>query len=263
MDDFHIISGPDTETKPNSSKQFAPLLVALLITVSLGTGVYYYQRQSVQGVQTEEEPKMLSAEIPEHEEGVTVSSPSPVISQNPDSNVTFSKTILLKSIAEKSGFISEDGLVAVANRLKAGNDGTLHYHGVITFGLSDLPQGVAIGKATLRLYQTEVKGNPFSLYGNAKLVHVSLGDSLDANDFNDGTLDESTTIPQTTASSWKELDVTEMLKKDLSSAKTDTQYRIQFTNEKPNSSGKEHSVYFESPTNTEGTGNTPQFIVNF
>lgn len=265
-DDFQVI--PNHERNEDSShngfgKNLLMVLFGLVLLSSIGAGSYYFGRQSVAGVSTEitSTPEPTTVTVPMSTTPIPLTSPTSQTSPTPSSKVsptTFQKTSVLKFSPLSSGTVTSNGLVTTKTDIKLGRDNEQVYRGFVSFDLSDLAQGVQIGKATLRLYQTKLEGKPFAEMGAIKVDHLTYGDSLDQNDYALAALTGNfATIPQGTLSEWKEIDVTTRVKSDLSNARSTSQYRIHFTTEKSDTASTGDFLYFDA------TANTPQLVISY
>jgi len=269
MEDFHIISGTDNdEKKKGSFFKYVPVLVILLLAGIVVRNITLLQKPSVEGVQTESK-ESIRFDTPETTVSITDSispsiTPTPTLGQKGTGTPSATKTIILKSRTDEDGFVTSSGLVGVNTAIKIGDNGTDTFRGYVSFTLDDLPQGVTISKATLRIYQTKITGNPFGMHGAIKIDHVAYGAVLNSDAYN-STSEKSAfaTIPQSTSAGWKEIEVTKELKTDISNAHTRSQYRIHFGEEKVSKEGSENMVYFESASNSLGSGETPQLVVTY
>lgn len=272
--DVQILPNRDSDKKSGFPKQivFFAFGVLFLLT-SIGIGSYYVGRRSVQGAKTE---NTESIKIPDPSIVVTVTdTPTPTQEASSSGTLTptkkgsptpsvFSKTMILKSVGKIDGYITSDRAVTTTNDIRVGDNGQSALRGFVSFDLSTLPQGVKIGKATMRLYQSKVEGNPFSSHGALKIDYLTYGETLEATDYGQSALSLSfATIPQSTTEGWKEIDVTAKVKEDLTNARSLSQFRIHFTNETVGSEKKENYVSFESAENTNKTGDTPQLVVSY
>lgn len=193
------------------------------------------QQEEVAGVETKEE-------------GITLT-PTPIL-----------RTITIKSQATLDGWRASNGGGNTAWYLQIGRNTTLTTRSYVSFDLGAIPEGVTIQKATLRLYQVEVIGSPYSS-NNLVVDHVNYGDSLTKEDYdltplssNIGTLTSNAVIE------WKDIEVTNNLRVDVSSGRTRNQYRLRFAGE---AVGPEAWARFESGDNYKGTGNLPQLVVEY
>lgn len=275
MDDVHIFANKEESPKKSSSKGMVLSFLVFFALIALVGGSYYIGRTSVKGVKTEA-PVSLSREVNQIVETsaspsttptplvTQTGSPSPTLKGSPTPS-TFSKTLLLKSKSDLEGFTGSASPPSITEDIQFGKKSGTIVRGFVAFDLTAVPQGTKVGKAMLRLYQVEVKGYPFSDLGAMKIDHLNYGDSLDTSDYALAALSSSfATLPQSGASSWKEIDVTGKLKDDIANARSFSQYRLHFSVEKAgNGSQDDATIHFESSRNTHKTGNSPQLVVSY
>ncbi len=194
-------------------------------------------------------------------------SPSPtqrVISTQTPSPTPLPKTSILTSLKTLDGFVSSNQVVVNTVEIRAGRNQNLIARGFLSFDLSDLPQGANILEATLRIYQAQIIGNPYSSGNSLEVDHLNYGDSLDPTDYGTPSLVSSfATISKNSKLEWKEADVTNQIKDDLRNAKSLSQFRIHFSKEARGGDIDGDFAYFESADNTLGTGNIPQLVVRY
>lgn len=269
MEDFHIISGADKEEKRKRSYiKYAPFFVIVLLAGIVTRNITLLQKQAVEGAHTEvreeesDQKESIRFDTPDTIEPTGISQTTPTLQKQNETPIG-TKTIILKSKSEEDGFVADDGMIGTSG-LKIGDDSTRAYRGFVSFVLDDFPQGSTIQKAFMRIYQTEVKGNPFGLHGSIVVDHVIYTQRLTADMFGQSAEKELfATIPQSTLPGWKEVDVTKYLRSDLEKARERSQYRLRFENEKSLGKDAENMVYFESASNSELSGQTPQLVVTY
>lgn len=140
--------------------------------------------------------------------------------------------------------------------IQAGHNSTLTERGFVSFDISSIPSGAAIDQVTLRLYQTEVVGTPYT--SSLIVDHVNYGTSQSATPYdgspiasNIGTLTNNATIE------WKDILVTGSVKDDITNARGRAQFAIRFATE---ATGADAWARF---TSADGSGNTPQLVINY
>lgn len=174
------------------------------------------------------------------------------------------KTKIIPSINTLDGFRSSTGSGSSTVEIRVGRNENLVSRGFVSFDLSTLPQGVEIYEATLRLYQAQVIGNPYSSQNKLRLDHITYGDSLDASDFSSPALSSNfAVLSQDSKLGWKEAEVRDRLKEDLANARSISQFRIHFEKEVTGGGPAGDFVFFESADDSLGTKNTPQLIVKY
>ncbi len=123
---------------------------------------------------------------------------------------------------------------------------------------------MTIEKATLRLYQTSVVGDPYGVGGSLKVDQLDYGSTLENADYSAPSISSNfATLTSNAAVEWKDVDVTDQVKNDLSSGRTRSQYRIHFAIESIGGTVTGDFAYFESGDNSVGTGNIPQLVVKY
>lgn len=177
---------------------------------------------------------------------------------------SITKSRILTSVSSLDGFRSSNGGGNSSIDIRAGRNTNLVTRGFLTFDLTDLPQDIRIQKATVRIYQVKVVGDPYGVGGNLKIDHLTYGDSLDNADYTVAALTSSlATISQDTKIEWKEVEVTQQVKDDVANTRPQSQFRLHFTTENTGSDVAGDFAYFESGENAEGTNNLPQLIIEY
>ena len=175
-----------------------------------------------------------------------------------------SKVKVITSTASLDGFRSSNGRGDSGVEIRAGRNVNLVTRGFISFDVSSLPAGAKIEESTLRLYQATLIGSPYSIGGSIKVDHLTYGDTLDNADYGASALSSSfVTLTNNTTFEWKDADVTDSVRDDLSNARSRSQFRIHFQIENTGGDASGDFVYFESAENTIGTGNTPQLVIKY
>ena len=185
------------------------------------------------------------------------SSPSPTPTPTPETkeeNITSSAS--LDGYRGSNGFGHDDLYILVGRNL------SVIQRGFVSFDISSLPSDAVIESATLRIYQEKVVGNPYGVGGNLMIDHLDYGGSLGNEDYGASSISSSfTTLTNNAVVEWKDANVTDRLKDDLSNGRDNSQYRIHFSTESTGASSD--LVYFESANNSQGTGNLPQLIIKY
>lgn len=172
---------------------------------------------------------------------------------------------ILSSVASLDGYRSSDETGKTNLEIRAGRNSELVTRGFVSFEIDEIPADADIQSATLRLYQTEVIGSPYSVCGALYIDHLTYGDTLDKTDYIERTalISNFTSFDNSTKVGWKEVDVTSRLKDDIANARSTSQYRIHFEKEVTDGNVEGDFVYFESQDNSEDTGNMPQLVVKY
>jgi hypothetical protein len=116
--------------------------------------------------------------------------------------------------------------------------------------------------ASLRLYQAQVTGQPFSDLGSVAVDHVNYGASLTSSDYLGGTLTSNIgTLSDTTASGYKVMDVGSRVSADLTAARLRSQYRLRFRPLESNTDGGDDYVQFTDAEDSCCSVNQPPQLV--
>jgi len=175
-----------------------------------------------------------------------------------------SETQTLTSTAALDGYRSSIDTGGTTAGIVAGRASTLADRGFVSFDLSTLPSGITVDKATLRLYQARITHNPYSACGNLLVDHLDFGTSLEGSDYNRTALAANIgTLANNLTLEWKEIEVTEGVKDDLTADRTRSQYRLQFASETLGGGTSGDFALFETGENYFGTGNLPQLVIIF
>lgn len=180
----------------------------------------------------------------------------------PSTSVTLSSAAAFDGWAQSNGVANASAagpLVGDADQIFAG----VGYREFYSFDLSAIPAGATIDSATLKLYQANVKGQPYTVLGNVIVDHVDLGTALDGSDYgapaiasNIGTLSTSPTIE------YKTLDVTSSVQADRTVGRQRSQYRLRFSNKDSNNDGVSDLAQFtDAEDSCCGVNQPPQLIV--
>ncbi len=184
-------------------------------------------------------------------------SPSPTPTPTPET-----KEEVIISTASLDGYRGSNGFGSNNLYIFTGRNLSVIQRGFVSFDLSILPSDANIESATLRLYQEKVVGNPYGVGGSLKIDHLAYGNSLGNEDYGASSISSSfITLTDNAVIEWKDADVADALKNDLSNGRDKSQYRIHFSTESTGTSSD--LVYFESADNSQGTGNLPQLVVKY
>lgn len=190
--------------------------------------------------------------------------PQPTEAPAPTSTPKPTEEQTITSNAGLDGFRSSNGGGNASLDVRAGRNVNLTTRGFVSFDLSSLPSGIAIEKATLKLYQTGKTGNPYGVGGSLLVDHIDYGDSLGDDDFDRGPLASNIgTISGNDTVEWKSLEVTDRVKDDLANGRGRSQFRLRFTTESVGGDATGDFAHFESGNNSEGTGNIAQLVIVF
>lgn len=197
----------------------------------------------------------------------TSPTPTPTPSPTPKSTptptpVSTSKT--LNSAAFLDGFQASNGGGNTGIEIRAGRNVNLIARGFVSFALSSIPSGAVIEKATLRLYQTSVTGDPYGVGASLKIDHLDYGSTFENADYSTSSISSSfATLTSNAVIEWKDADVSDQVKNDRSAGRSRSQYRLHFAIESIGGDILGDFAHFESADNSTGTGNTPQLVVKY
>lgn len=184
--------------------------------------------------------------------------PSPTASPSPTP-----QTKTITQGAGQDGYVSDFPASHNTTEIRVGRTPAETYRGFVGFDISEVPATATITKATLRLYQFAVQGEPYSTLGTISVDHLDYGTTLDNDDFNGGNVYQSSfgTIGSAQLAEWKTIDVTAQVKKDRSTH-TSSQFRLHFATESHGGAVTGEFVTFSNP-NASGTNDLPQLVVEF
>jgi hypothetical protein len=146
------------------------------------------------------------------------------------------------------------------NEILVGRTTSAVYRGFVSFDIGEIPANATIVKATLRLYQYSLLNDPYQALGALKIDHLDYGTTLENDDFNGGNVYSASfaTFGTSYFPEWKNLDVTEQVKKDHATH-TSSQFRLHFTTEER---GGPNLATFSNPSAT-GTSDIPQLVIEY
>ncbi len=265
-------TAPETPSNKEAIKKVVIGAGAVLSLFAIGLVFYFVGRQTKS---SEEEPisptpTLFESLSPPPEPTLTPTpllTPSPTLSPTQSPTLTPTpqiKTKTLSSEAALDGFRASNGGGNDSLDIRSGRNQYLVSRGFVSFDLSSLPDGVTITQATLRIYQTEVVGNPYSVAGKLKIDHLDYGNSLGNEDYAKAAfLSSFATVTSNSNIEWKDVVVTDQVKSDLDSGRTRSQFRTHFETEITGGGVTGDFAYFESADNSEGTGKTPQLVIKY
>lgn len=239
-------------------------VAALVVLGLIGGTAFWYGKSSATPTPTPT-PTVTPTSTPEPtpeasptptKKPIPTATPKPTATPTPTPTPTL-QTLNLGSTASLDGWrASNNGSNMDYPYIQAGHNATLTARGFVSFDISSLPSGVTIDQVTLRLYQTEVVGTPYT--SSLIVDHVNYGSSWSATPYdgspianNIGTLADNATLE------WKELQVINSVKDDVSNGRTRAQFGIRFATE---ATGSDAWARF---TSADGSGNTPQLIIRY
>lgn len=190
--------------------------------------------------------------------------PTPTLTPTPTPTPVPTEEQTLKSTSSLDGFRSSNAGGNATIEVRSGRNENLITRGFVSFDLTALPSGITVEKATLKLYQTSIIGNPYGVGGNLKVDHLDYGDSLANDDYNRASLSSNIgTLSSNANVEWKELEVTDRVRDDLNNSRIRSQFRLHFTTENIGGDVTGDFAYFESGDNSTGTSNLPQLVIRY
>jgi len=173
------------------------------------------------------------------------------------------KSITVGSTETLDGFESSNGGGNLTVDIRAGRNSNLITRGFVSFKVPSELSGKTVDKATMRLYQGQVIGSPYTVGGNLMVDHVNFG-TLDNSAYSTSALSSSfAMLTNNAALEYKDVDIKDMLIDDLANGRTYSQYRLHFAVEAIGGNVTGDFSYFESQDNSMHTGNTPQLVITY
>jgi hypothetical protein len=273
MDEDQILSTSDLDAGGEGgnsggvNKVLAGLVIILLL-ILVGVGAYFFgtkqESQSptptpTQGLTTVQQ---LPTSTPSATSEAGLTTPNPTIKVTTTPSPT--PTILTKtftSTASLDGWRASNGGGNSTWYIQVGRNSTLTERGFVSFDISSISSDKTVTEATLRLYQIETVGTPYSSLGKLLVDHLNYGVSLDTSDYGLSAITSNyVTLTTNPTAEWKDAIVTEAVKNDLSEGRTRSQYRLHFETE---ITGPDAWARFESADNYMSTGNFPQLVIKY
>ena len=175
-----------------------------------------------------------------------------------------SKTKIITSVGNLDGFRSSNVSGNSLLEIRVGRNNSAVTRGFVSFSLSEIPIGVDIIEARLRLNQIKLIGDPFKSGITVKIDHLTYGDSLDDADYGVPALTSGFNVLTSDKNlGWKSIEVTEQIKNDLANAHSLSQFRLHLQNENTGVTPDGDFIYFEAAEDASKSGNTPQLIVRY
>jgi len=264
-----------SKESPKGGKKGLAIAVIILFLILIGGGSFFFARSRSQA-EPSPTPTPTESPTPTPEEDAeetptptptkkptNTPSPKPTPTLTPTPTVA-SQTLTLSADSSLDGFQSSNGGGNASIEIRAGRNSNLITRGFVSFDISSIPVGKTIDQATLRLYQTSITGNPYGVGGSLRVDHLDYGSSFENADYNTSSISSNFgTLTGNTTIEWKDLDVIDRLKSDISAGKTRSQYRLHFATETIGGDVTGDFANFESANNSAGTGNTPQLVVKY
>jgi hypothetical protein len=264
-----------------------PVIIFILGLFSMFFAYFFVNRGSTEESTSETKPTPQITPIEEQIQSVNSPTPTPKTTFSPTktpsptqkpaepsntpapSPTTEPKNTTISSIASLDGFRSSNngGNDSIEIRVRNGAmvgapEYELVTRGFVSFDISTLPDNATIVKATLRLYQYQVDGTPFTAGGSIKIDHMDYGASLESADYDASAINANiATLTSNSGIEWKDAEVTNAVKKDIDEGHSKSQYRLHFATEE-DGDGEVDTAYFYSANSGHNT-NPPQLVVSY
>jgi DNA-binding beta-propeller fold protein YncE len=181
--------------------------------------------------------------------------------------------IVIGSTANLDGYARSDGTASASGSPATGDKDASYSLGVgwrqlYSFEISNIPTSTTITSATLRLYQCDVQGSPYTFLGNVIVDQMNYGGVFDpfGSAYSGGAVALNIgTLSTTTSPGYRSLSVTTRLQNDLTTSRVRSQYRLRFSTQDFNFDGNDDFVQFtdaeDSPCAGATTNQPPQLVV--
>jgi len=275
MSDYHVVSYEQEPENKNTPKIWQKILLTIgviFFLTALSAFSYYLGTK-------ENEKTSAESETPTPTQTITLPTLPPVATPTPSATPTVkgakttptpipqpkTKKIILDSIGTLSGFRSSNGGGNNTEEIRVGKNNIAVTRGFVSFDLSELPNSAKIKSAAIRLYQTQVDGNPYQIAGSIKIDHLTFGNSLDEDDYTLAALTSNlATLANNKTLEWKEANVTEAVKDDIANARSKSQFRFHFIDETKGENAEGDFAYFDSANNyEENSGHLPELVIEY
>jgi len=175
------------------------------------------------------------------------------------------RTTTFSSLASFDGYIIWPGSISAAGAAVDLGDtfDNSWTWGFYRFEHASLPFGATVIGASLRVYQFQVTGTPYSDLSHVYVDHVDLGSGLDASDMASTALTSDVgTISVDATLGYKTLDVTAQVKADLSAARITSDFRLAFWSG-TNANDAPDFARFTDAEDLQGIGSPPELVVTW
>lgn len=181
--------------------------------------------------------------------------------------------LVIGSTASLDGYARSDGTASATGSPATGDKDMSYSFGVgwrqlYSFDIASIPTSATITSATLRLYQCDVQGFPYTFLGNVIVDQMNYDGVFDpfGSAYNGGAVALNIGTLSTTASlGYRSLGVTNRVQNDLIAARTRSQYRLSFSTQDFNLDGNDDFVQFTDAEDSlcagTTTGQPPQLAV--
>ena len=181
--------------------------------------------------------------------------------------------LTLQSVAPLDGYVNggASGLLSGAVTDSVGRAGSGGFCSLLSppacaesraffvFDRAPLPAGAVVQSATLRVYQEDVTGDPYTSMGNLVVDHVDVGSALDQDDFDEPALTlDLGSIAGNAALEVKSLDVTESVAADILAGRQHTGFRLRFST---GADGSDAMAILTTAEDPNDTGSPPVLVI--
>jgi len=183
--------------------------------------------------------------------------------------------ILIGSTGDLDGYVRSDFFASASGSPATGDKESnfslisVGWRQLYSFDIASIPTSATITSATLRLYQCDVQGSPYSLtsLGNVVVDHVNYGGTFDPSGsaYNGGVALNIGTLSTTASLGYSSLSITNQVENDLTASRVRSQYRTRFSVLDADSDGNDDFVQFTDAEDSLCAGATtnqpPQLAV--
>lgn len=142
--------------------------------------------------------------------------------------IMIGSTRVLDGYARSDNTASDSGSPAIGD--KDSSLPNVGWRQLYSFNIASIPATATIMSATLRLYQCDVAGLPYTRLGNVLVDQVNYGNSLSAGVYNGMTVVSNIgTLSTDPGLGYRIMGVTTRVQNDLVAARTASQYRLRFS----------------------------------
>jgi len=274
---------PDTEQplKKMTNKQLGMIIGGtLFLTFLLLFGINKLLSRATKATQTLDSPAPTvepiatddptipvdPANIPTPEPTATLTpkptaSPTPKPSTTPTASASAAPTttVPITNVGGQDGWEDNNATASASQDIRVGRTASSTIRGFVGFDIGSIPKTSHVTSATLRIYQSSVTGNPYSIGGSITVDHMDYGGDITSDDYSSSALASGIgTISSNGTTEWKTLDVTSRVADDLSKH-TSSQFRLRFTTE---TAGGDDVALFSSKSSGYDS-NPPQLVVSY
>ncbi len=171
-------------------------------------------------------------------------------------------------LASWDGIARGDGSSATTGGLVVGDQASTTVgtgsRGLLRFDLNRLPPTATITSVILRVYQAEVRGNPYNDLGAVHVRPADLGDAIDSWDYNSGgaTPDYGQLSANATIG-YKSIDLTARLGPGFVQGAGNFDLALWINGNTANLDGQADQAVFEDADDSLQSGNPPQLIISW